>query len=142
GAYDFITKPLQTNKLIQTIQGGLERFELRRSERQLQTSLEWIFGESAAMKAVIQQIRQIAWGNAAIVIQGETGTGKSVTAHVIHNLSRRAHLPFQSVRIGAIAEPLIETELFGRGKGAHEGGDHAKKGVIQSTRGGTVFIDG
>ena len=134
GAYDFITKPLQTNKLIQAIQGGLERFELSRSVRQLQTSLEWIFGESAAMKEVIQQVRQFAWGNAALVIQGETGTGKSVTAQVIHNLSKRAHLPFQSVRIGAISEALVETELFGR--------DHARKGIIESVKGGTVFIDG
>ncbi len=113
------------------IQGGLERFELRRSIKQLQTSLEWIFGESAAMRGVIQQIRQIAWGNAAIVIHGETGTGKSVTARVIHNLSKRAHLPFQPIKIGAISEPLVETELFGRGKG-----------IIESARGGTVFIDG
>ena len=142
GDYDFITKPLQMNKLIQVIQGGLERSELRRSIRQLQTSLEWIFGESAAMRGVIQQIRQIAWGNAVIVIHGETGTGKSVTAQVIHNLSKRAHLPFQPIKIGAISEPLVETELFGRGKGEAEGREGARKGVIESARGGTVFIDG
>jgi PAS domain S-box-containing protein len=142
GAYDFITKPLQTNRLIQAIQGGLERFELRRSVRQLQTSLEWIFGKSTAVKGVIQEIRQIAWGNAAIVIHGERGTGKSVTAQVIHNLSKRAHLPFRSVRIGAISEPLVETELFGRGKEEAEDQDGARKGVIESARGGTVFIDG
>ncbi len=134
GAYDFITKPLQINRLIQVIQGGLERFELRRSIKQLQTSLEWTFGESAAMREVIQQIRQIAWGNGAIVIRGETGTGKSVTAQVIHNLSKRAHLPFQRIKIGAISEPLVETELFGLG--------NARKGVIESAKGGTVFIDG
>ena len=142
GAYDFITKPLQTNRLIQAIQGGLERFELRRSERQLQTSLEWIFGKSAPMRAVIQQIRQIAWGNAAVVIQGETGTGKSVTAQVIHNLSKRAHLSFQSVRIGAVVEPLVATELFGRDKRGAEDEESARKGIIESARGGTVFIDG
>ena len=142
GAYDFITKPLQTNRLIQAIQGGLERFELRRSEKQLRTSLEWIFGESAAMRGVIQELRQIAWGNAAVVIQGETGTGKSVTAQVLHNLSKRAHLPFRSIRIGAISEALVETELFGRGAQSHEDQDGARKGVIESARGGTVFIDG
>ena len=142
GAYDFITKPLQTNRLIQAIQGGLERFELRRSEKQLRTSLEWIFGESTAMKGVIQELRQIAWGNSAVVIQGETGTGKSVTAQVLHNLSKRAHLPFRSVRIGAISEALVETELFGRGAQGSGDQDGARKGVIESARGGTVFIDG
>jgi DNA-binding NtrC family response regulator/DNA-binding CsgD family transcriptional regulator len=140
GAYDFIAKPLQTNKLIQTIQGGLERFELRRSVKQLQTSLEWIFGESAAMKGVIQDLRQLAWGNTAIVIHGETGTGKSVTAQVIHNLSKRAHLPFQPIKMDSISEALIETELFGRDQGEAENG--VKKGIIESARGGTVFIDG
>ena len=142
GAYDFITKPLQTNRLIQAIQGGLERFELRRSEKQLRTSLEWIFGESTAMKGVIQELRQIAWGNSAVVIQGETGTGKSVTAQVLHNLSKRAHLPFRSVRIGAISEALVETELFGRGAQEREDQDGARKGVSESARGGTVCIDG
>jgi DNA-binding NtrC family response regulator/DNA-binding CsgD family transcriptional regulator len=142
GAYDFITKPLQTNRLIQAIQGGLERFELRRSEKQLRTSLEWIFGESAAMRTVIEQIRQIAWGNAAVVIQGETGTGKWVTAQVIHNLSKRAHLPFRSVRIGAVSEPLVEAELFGRGARGPEDQEGARKGVIESAQGGTVYIDG
>jgi DNA-binding NtrC family response regulator/DNA-binding CsgD family transcriptional regulator len=142
GAYDFITKPLQTNRLIQAIQGGLERFELRRSEKQLRTSLEWIFGDSAAMKGVIQELRQIAWGNAAVVIQGETGTGKSVTAQVIHNLSKRAHLPFRSVRIGATSEALVEIELFGRGAQGREDQDSARKGVIECAQGGTVFIDG
>jgi len=142
GAYDFITKPLQTNRLIQAIQGGLERFELRRSEKQLRTSLEWIFGQSAAMRTVIEQIRQIAWGNAAVVIQGETGSGKWVTAQVIHNLSKRAHLPFRSVRIGAVSEDLVETELFGRGARGPKDPEGARKGVIESAQGGTVYIDG
>jgi two-component system response regulator GlrR len=142
GAYDFMAKPLQTNKLIPMIQGGLERFELQRSVKQLQTSLEWIFGESAAIKGVIQEIRRVAWGNAAIVIHGETGTGKSVAGQVLHNLSKRAHRPFQTIKIDSISGPLIETELFGRRKGEAEGRPDARKGIIESAKGGTVFIDG
>jgi DNA-binding NtrC family response regulator/DNA-binding CsgD family transcriptional regulator len=140
GAYDFITKPFQANKLIEVIRAGLERLELQQSVKQLQTSLEWIFGGSAAMRGVIQDIRQIAWGNTAIVIHGEAGAGKSVTAQVIHNLSKRAHSPFQPIKIDSISGPLIETELFGRGSGYAEGQDGARKGIIESARGGTVFI--
>lgn len=142
GAYDFITKPLQTSKLIQTIQGGLEQFELRKSKWQLQASLKWIFGTGAAMEQVIEQISRVAWDDGPVVIQGEDGTGKSLAARVVHNLSKRSHLPFQSASLSAIPEALIEAELFGAGGGEPGDPTGTGKGIIEYTRGGTVYIDG
>jgi DNA-binding NtrC family response regulator len=145
GAYDFLEKPPPLNRLLVTIQRAIERFELQRSVDQLdksvEASLEWIFGKSIAIKTVIQQIRQVALSNFLVVIQGETGTGKSVVAQAIHNLSRRTEQPFQVIDVGAIPETLIESELFGHEKGAFTGADRKKKGYFESAQGGTIFID-
>ena len=141
GAYDFVTKPVQIQNLVQAIERGLEQFELQRSVSQLQALLEVTFGPGAAMKAVIEQIRQVSWGNATVVIKGEAGTGKSLTARIIHYLSKRARLPFRSARMSAIPEDLVESELFGA-EGGPEGHSCARRGVIERAQGGTVFIDG
>ncbi|HUI70564.1 MAG TPA: sigma-54 dependent transcriptional regulator [Spirochaetia bacterium] len=100
-----------------------------------------MFGKSAAMKKVIDQIRQVAWSNFSVIIQGETGTGKSVVAEAIHNLSRRADQPFQVVDVGVIPETLIESELFGHEKGAFTGADKKRQGFFEHANSGTIFID-
>ncbi len=145
GAYDFLTKPPQVERLIVTIQRALERSELQQLlsqlDRSVEASLEWIFGKSTAMKVVIEQIRQVAWSNFSVIIQGETGTGKSVVAQAIHNLSRRADQSFQAVDVGVIPETLIESELFGHEKGAFTGADKKKQGFFEHATGGTIFID-
>jgi DNA-binding NtrC family response regulator len=145
GAYDFLTKPPQVDRLIVTIQRALERSEMQRSIRQLDlsmdSSLEWVFGKSQAIKGVIRQIRQVAWSDFSVIIQGETGTGKSVAAQTIHSLSRRAAQPFQVVDIGVIPETLIESELFGHEKGAFTGADRKKQGLFEAANGGTIFMD-
>jgi DNA-binding NtrC family response regulator len=145
GAYDFLTKPPQVDRLLVTIQRALERSELQRSIRQLDlsmdSSLEWVFGKSPSIRGVIRQIRQVAWSDFSVIIQGETGTGKSVAAQTIHNLSRRAGQPFQVVDIGVIPETLIESELFGHEKGAFTGADRKKQGLFEAAAGGTVFMD-
>lgn len=145
GAYDFLAKPPHVDRLIVTIQRALERSELQRLlsqlDRSVETSLEWIFGRSIAMKGVIEQIRQVAWSNFSVIIQGETGTGKSVAAQAIHNLSRRAERPLQVVDVGVIPETLIESELFGHERGAFTGADKKKQGFFENANGGTLFID-
>jgi len=145
GAYDFLAKPPQVDRLVVTIQRALERSELKtllsQLDRSVETSLEWIFGKSIAMKRVIEQIRQVAWSNFSVIIQGETGTGKSVAAQTIHNLSRRAEAPLQAVDVGVIPETLIESELFGHEKGAFTGADRKKQGFFEAANGGTLLID-
>jgi len=145
GAYDFLSKPPQVDRLIFTIQRALERSELQQLlsqlDRSVGASLEWMFGKSAAMKKVIDQIRQVAWSNFSVIIQGETGTGKSVVAEAIHNLSRRADQPFQVVDVGVIPETLIESELFGHEKGAFTGADKKRQGFFEHANSGTIFID-
>ena len=145
GAYDFLTKPPQIDKLVLTIQRAIEKYHLEQSIKQLdssiESSLEWIFGRSKAMKSVIQQIRQVAWSDFSVVIQGETGTGKSLAAQMIHNMSKRTEKPFQAVDVGVIPETLIESELFGHEKGAFTGADKRRKGFFEMADTGTLFID-
>jgi len=145
GAYDFLSKPPQVERLVVTIRRALERSELQQLLNQLDrsvgASLEWIFGKSTAMKVVIDQIRQVAWSNFSVIVQGETGTGKSVAAEAIHNLSRRADQSFQVVDVGVIPETLIESELFGHEKGAFTGADRKKQGFFEHANRGTIFID-
>ena len=107
----------------------------------METSLEWVFGKSASIKNIIKQIRQVAWTDFSVIIQGETGTGKSVAAQSIHNLSKRAEQPFQIVDAGVIPETLMESELFGHERGAFTGADKKKRGFFESANRGTIFID-
>ncbi len=145
GAYDFLTKPPQVDRLIVTIRRALETSELQKSVRQLdrsvEASLEWTFGKSPSMVGVIQQIRRVAWSNFSVIIQGETGTGKSVAAQAIHNLSSRSERAFCVVDVGVIPETLIESELFGHEKGAFTGADRKKQGFFETADGGTILID-
>ena len=134
GAYDFIAKPVDATRLVQTAQRAIERFELQKSVRQLEMSLEWIFGKSSVMGAVIRQVRQIAWGRLPVTLQGEAGTGKAVVARVIHNLSKRGGMAFRSIKADAMPADLLEAQLFGRKTG--------ERGMLEQARGGTIFIDG
>ena len=117
GAYDFIAKPFQPHILILTIQRALERSEFQRSVRQLEASLESILGKSGAIRGAILKMRQAAWGDLPMVIQGERGTGKSTAAQVVHNLSRRAEQPFRVVETDLISGPLIEGDSLRRNRG-------------------------
>ncbi len=145
GAYDFLTKPPQVDKLILTIRRAIEVYSLQIALNQLDDtmlgSLESLFGRSEAMKNVIQQIRQVSKTDFSVIIQGDTGTGKSVVAQTIHNLSKRARQAFQSVDVGVIPENLIESELFGHEKGAFTGADRKKIGFFEIAHKGTLFID-
>jgi DNA-binding NtrC family response regulator len=145
GAYDFIVKPPKIDKLIFTLQRAIEKLRLRRSVDRLNeavgTSLEWSFGRGPAMKKIIKQINQVASSDFSVIIQGETGTGKSYIARAIHSLSKRADRPFVTVDMGSIPETLAESELFGYDKGAFTGADEKKQGFFEAANGGTVLID-
>jgi len=145
GAYEFVVKPPDFDRLILTLRRAVEKYELDRKIKMLssdvRTSLEYLLGKGDAMKKVIQDVHRISHSDFSLVIQGETGTGKSFVARTIHNLSKRANCPFVSVDIGSIPETLIESELFGYEKGAFTGAEKKKKGFFEIADRGTLVID-
>lgn len=145
GAYDFLLKPPDFDYLLITLNKALEKRALEKQVRKLSAemaeSLEWLLGTGTLIKKVIEQIRQVAWSDFSIIIQGETGTGKSYAANLIHNLSARKKGPFITVDVGAIPETLVESELFGYERGAFTGAEKKKKGLFEIAGGGTLLID-
>lgn len=145
GAYDYVEKPVDENRIVLTIHRATEKKRMETKVRELgmaiNNSLEWSLGESLAMKGVIGAVNKVAATDFSIIIEGETGTGKSTIARIIHNLSRRAKQPFVTVDMGLIPETLVESELFGHERGAFTGADRKKMGFFEAANGGTIFID-
>ncbi len=145
GAFEFITKPPNYDRLTLTLNRAAEKFaqekKIQRLSSEVETSLEYLLGKSPAIKKVIQQIHQIAYSDFSLILQGETGTGKSFIARAIHNLSKRTNGPFVSIDIGTLPETLIESELFGYEKGAFTGAEKKKKGYFEIADKGTILID-
>ncbi len=145
GAYDFMVKPPDFDTLTNIISRAMEKSKLSRGFRKLDAaidnSLESLLGSSSGMKKVIEQIRQVAFTDFSIIIQGETGTGKTTVARMIHNMSKRSLNPFVSVDVGSMPETLVESELFGHEKGAFTGALDKKKGFFEVAAGGTILID-
>ena len=145
GAYDFILKPPDYNKLIITLKRAVERrrleAEVDRYSTAFEASLEARLGKSPAMKDVINSVSQVASTNMSVIIQGETGTGKSYIAAAIHSVSNRAKMPFVRVDMGLIPDSLFESELFGYKRGAFTGAEKNKIGYFESSNEGTIFLD-
>ncbi len=146
GAYDYLTKPVDPNLLILTVQRALERQVLLARIDELTSQGEGIsladrMGSSRGIEAVIRQVAQVARSNFTVLIQGETGTGKELVARAIHNQSPRRDKPFVAVDCGAIPDTLVESELFGYEKGAFTGAVRHKEGRFQAAGSGTVFLD-
>lgn len=135
GAIDFIPKPWDRNKLLDTVKSAVE---LSR-ERNLDTSD--LIGECPAMQELKAQMMRVAATDANVLITGENGTGKDVVAHALHQLSNRARKPFVNIDLGCIPENLFESELFGYEKGAFTDARNAKEGRIETADGGTLFLD-
>lgn len=135
GAIDFIPKPWDRNKLLDTVKSAVE---LSR-ERNLDSSD--LIGECPAMKELKAQMMRVAATDANVLITGENGTGKDVVAHALHQLSDRARKPFVNIDLGCIPEDLFESELFGYEKGAFTDAKNAKEGRIETADGGTLFLD-
>jgi DNA-binding NtrC family response regulator len=145
GAYDFVAKPPDFEKLALTVDKAIEKGalqkEIQRVTNVLKSSLENLLGKSAAMKEVIKQVSQVAQTDFSVIIQGETGTGKSFVANTIHSISNRADKPFVRVDISVIPETLVESELFGCIKGAFTGAEKDRPGYFRIANSGTIFID-
>ena len=135
GAIDFIPKPWDRNKLLDTVKSAVE---LSR-ERNLDASD--LIGECPAMQELKAQMMRVAATDANVLITGENGTGKDVVAHALHQLSDRARKPFVNIDLGCIPENLFESELFGYEKGAFTDARNAKEGRIETADGGTLFLD-
>ncbi len=145
GAYDFLAKPVEPGKLIITVNRALEKHRLERELARLRisenASLERFSGKTPAMKRVSEQLKQVAATDISVVIQGETGTGKTLLAKILHNMSRRADKEFVKIDLGSMSETIIESELFGYERGAFTGAVQARRGFFEATDGGTAFLD-
>ncbi len=145
GAYDFVTKPPDFDRLTMIIKRAIETRELKNQvkllDSELEGSMEGFLGKSEAMKSVIEQIRHIVRSNLSVILQGETGTGKTYIAGIMHSISARSDKPFIKVDIGSIAETLVESELYGYEKGAFTGADKKKVGFFERAHSGTIFLD-
>ena len=147
GAYDFVTKPLNLDKVEILIARALHGRKLEQENRSLREQveerygLEKILGESPALHEVLDTIRQVAPSSANVLLEGESGTGKELAAHAIHNLSRRNKAKFVVVHCAALSSQLLESELFGHEKGAFTGASERRIGRFEQADGGTIFLD-
>ena len=145
GAYDFLLKPLDLNRILITTKNALENKSLRQETRQLRKKVAakglQMIGESAAIAHVREIINKVAPTEARVLITGPNGTGKEVVAHLIHQYSARANGPMVEVNCAAIPSELIESELFGHMKGSFTGAVKDRAGKFEQADGGTLFLD-
>ncbi len=147
GAYDFITKPFRGEQLLKLVAKALERRALIQQNRSLQQQLDDLrrkgqaIGGSPAFRRTMTLVTQVAESAATVLIQGESGTGKELIASAIHERSQRRSGPFVAVNCAALAETLLESELFGYERGAFTGAAGRKDGRFEVADGGTLFLD-
>jgi len=147
GAYDYLLKPLDFDKLRLTLERALEHIRLTAENRQLKRQLEAgfqrsdIIGSSPAMVRMMETVAQVAVSEATVMVTGESGAGKELVAAAIHHNSPRKEGPFVKVNCAAITETLLESELFGHEKGAFTGADRRKEGRFIQADGGSLFLD-
>ena len=145
GAYDFLVKPLDLNRILITTKNALESKNLRQETKQLRKKVAakgaTMVGKSAAIQRVREIIDKVAPTEARVLITGPNGTGKEVVAHLIHENSARANAPMVEVNCAAIPSELIESELFGHMKGSFTGAVKDRAGKFEQADGGTLFLD-
>jgi DNA-binding NtrC family response regulator len=148
GAYDFVEKPFNMDKLNIIVKKALETVSLRTEINQLKGKLsgqygfDSIIGQSNEMESIFDIIKKVSMSEAStVLIQGESGTGKDLVAMVIHYQSKRANRPFMDINCTALPETLIESELFGHEKGAFTDAKSSKKGLFELADGGSIFLD-
>ena len=147
GAYDYLTKPLDFEKLKLTIQRAMEHVTLKEENRQLRENLgknfdlHNIIGRSASMVKLLETVAQVAPSEATVMITGESGTGKELIAGAIHFNSPRKDGPFVKLNCAAITETLLESELFGHEKGSFTGADRRREGKFVQAHNGSLFLD-
>lgn len=144
GAYDFIEKPLDLNRLLITIRNAMDKSTLVTETKNLKKKVNKkyeIVGQSEAILKVIEMADRVARTDARVLITGSNGTGKELVARRIHDLSPRVYGPFVEVNCAAIPSELIESELFGHEKGAFTSAVKQRKGKFEQANGGTLFLD-
>ena len=147
GAYDFVTKPVNIDRLDLLVKRSLHGSEIERENTRLREQidkkfgLEGFVGDSSAIERVLDTIRQVAPSRATVLVTGESGTGKELAAHAIHQLSPRRRGPFVAVHCAALSPQLLESELFGHEKGAFTGASERRMGRFEQAAGGTLFLD-
>ncbi len=147
GAFDFIEKPLEVQRLRLVMERALEKKETMREVQVLRRRLAALapgtdmIGAGPAMQRVAELVNKVAPSNASVVISGESGTGKEVVARAIHNLSPRRERPFLALNCSAIPGTLIESELFGYERGAFTGAEQRRQGNFELANNGTLFLD-
>src|SRR2546422_1474496 len=144
GAYDFLEKPLDTDRILLTLRNALQHLDLESENVRLKAEVHAhheIVGSTKAVKQVIERIEKVAPSGARVLVVGENGTGKELVARAIHALSPRANGPFVEVNCAAIPGELIESELFGHVKGSFTGAFADRAGKFELADGGTLFLD-
>jgi two-component system, NtrC family, nitrogen regulation response regulator NtrX len=144
GAYDFLEKPLDRDRVVLSVRNCMEKLVLYRQLEKFQSQQEaqyQMVGKSQVMHQLLEEIRKVAPTSGRVLITGESGTGKELVARAIHKLSKRAEKTFIKVNCAAIPAELIESELFGYERGAFTGAIGKKKGQFELANGGTLFLD-
>ncbi len=147
GAYDFITKPFDHDALVMRLEKAFERSRLLKENLRLHHEchatemFQELVGKSAGMQRVYETVRMIAQNDLTVLITGESGTGKDLTARAVHALSNRSKRPFIAVNCPTVPEHILESELFGYKKGAFTHAVRDKKGLFQEAHTGTIFLD-
>ncbi len=147
GAHDYLTKPFDIDELRIRARQAIEGENLRRENRELRAQvgaragIQGLIGKSAAMRAVVDRIRAVSSSSSTLLIVGESGTGKELVARAIHDLSPRKGRSFVAINCGAIAESLLESELFGHVKGAFTDAWQSRAGVFEEAHQGTLLLD-
>ena len=146
GAYDYVRKPFDQDELLISIKRALKTRELNQQITDLKKKLYFkknniVIGNSPQIKRILNQIDLVAPTNMSVIIQGKSGTGKEVFAHLIHKKSMQEKRPFVALDCGAIPDTLVESELFGYEKGAFTGALSSKAGKFEEANGGTLLLD-
>jgi DNA-binding NtrC family response regulator len=145
GAYDFVTKPIESKTLGVVVSRAVQHRRLREQIRMLRAARDanqsLIVGGSPAMRKVADLIDRVGESDASVLIHGETGTGKELVARAVHNKSKRREGPFVAINCAAVPHSLLESELFGHARGAFTDAKSTRVGLFQQANGGTLFLD-
>ena len=146
GAFDFVEKPLSSEKLLVLVRNALEKRKLTRENMDLKKNIQQqsrheLMGDSEAICKVRELIQRVAVTDTPVLLLGEHGTGKAVAARMLHQQSKRSEAPFMDVNIASIPDGKMDSELFGHEKGAFPGALHAQRGRFEAGHGGSLFLD-
>ena len=141
GAFDFIEKPFSSKKLLLSVEEALNQIIPTQPATDQKDMFDNMIGTSAVMQSIFEMIKKVAYGNANVLISGESGVGKELIARSVHKHSLRRNHPIIPINCGALPEQLFESELFGYEKGAFTGAFQSKPGLVELANGGTLFLD-